>query len=220
MCFSHRWDVVLCLWGGERHGRHGHHDWLISGVDSGRRSLRARPYGGCVRRDGGPRRLHLSPLEKLMAACEREREKREKGQQTLSKPPHMQPSHFLHAAMLYIRYTQGPFLRCFLHVDTFLTMRRLWFLSAVENNKKKKHNKTEAQHHKLLWTYISLTKHHIAATVRQCWMIFQQMCTPLYYLFYSPIKHPIIFANRFTNPLIWIWDEGMPTILKEQTFPV
>lgn len=85
MCLSHRWDVVLCLWGGERHGRHGHHDWLISGVDSGSRSLRARPYGGRVRRDGGPRRLHLSPLEKLTVACERE--KREKGQQTLSKPP-------------------------------------------------------------------------------------------------------------------------------------
>lgn len=34
------WDVVLCsLWGRKGHGCHGHHDWLVSGVDSRRGSL-------------------------------------------------------------------------------------------------------------------------------------------------------------------------------------
>lgn len=65
---GHLWDVVLCsLRGGERHGRHGHHDWLVGRVDGCRGSLRAGPYGGSVGGDGGPRRLHLSPLEKLEA---------------------------------------------------------------------------------------------------------------------------------------------------------
>lgn len=69
---GHLWDVVLCsLRGGERHGRHGHHDWLVGRVDGCRGSLRAGPYGGSVGGDGGPRRLHLSPLEKLEATRKR-----------------------------------------------------------------------------------------------------------------------------------------------------
>lgn len=71
-CARYLRDVVLCsLWRGKRHGRHGHHDGLVSGVDGRRGSLRARPYGGRVGGDGGPCRLHLSPLEKLKAKCER-----------------------------------------------------------------------------------------------------------------------------------------------------
>lgn len=69
---SHLWDVVLrSLRGGERHGRHGHHDGLVGWVDGCRGSLRAGPYGGSVGGDSGPRRLHLSPLEKLEATRER-----------------------------------------------------------------------------------------------------------------------------------------------------
>lgn len=69
---SHLWDVVLCsLRGGERHRRHGHHDWLIGWVNGCCGSLRAWPYGGSVGGHGGPRRLHLSPLEKLEVTRER-----------------------------------------------------------------------------------------------------------------------------------------------------
>lgn len=74
---SHLWDVVLCsLRGGERHRRHGHHDWLVGWVDGCRGSLRAWPYGGSVGGHGGPRRLHLSPLEKLEATREKKKKKK------------------------------------------------------------------------------------------------------------------------------------------------
>lgn len=49
----------------ERHGGHGHDDGLVGGVDGRGGGLRAGPDGRCVGWDGGSRRLHLSPLEKL-----------------------------------------------------------------------------------------------------------------------------------------------------------
>lgn len=59
-------DVVLrCLWGMEGHGRHGHHDGLIWGVDRCSGSLRRGSNGRIVAWNGGPGRLHLRPLEKL-----------------------------------------------------------------------------------------------------------------------------------------------------------
>lgn len=59
-------DIVLrCLWGMEGHVSHGHHDGLIGGVDRCCGGLRRGPNGRVVAWNGGPRRLHLRPLEKL-----------------------------------------------------------------------------------------------------------------------------------------------------------
>ncbi len=115
VCVCHLWDVVLCsLWGRERHGCHGHHDWLVRGVDSRSGSLWARPYGGCVRRDGGPRSLHLSPLEKLEATCERNSIKYDpRGNSLISA---------CYSAFPFIKQVQ--FFRCLHYLThTFLTAR-------------------------------------------------------------------------------------------------
>lgn len=59
-------DVVLgSLGGSEGHRSHGHHDRRACRVYGGIRGLRGRSNWRAVACNGGPLRLHLSPLEKL-----------------------------------------------------------------------------------------------------------------------------------------------------------
>lgn len=57
--------VLGSLGGSEGHRRHGHHDGWARRVDSGIWGLRCRSNRRAVAWNGGSRRLHLSPLEKL-----------------------------------------------------------------------------------------------------------------------------------------------------------
>lgn len=69
----HLGDEILGCLGGKWHGRHGHHDGLVGGVNRSRGGLRARPNGGIVGGESGPCGLHLSPVKKL-SRRKRERE--------------------------------------------------------------------------------------------------------------------------------------------------
>lgn len=69
----HLGDEILGCLGGKWHGRHGHHDGLVGGVNRSRGGLRAWPNGGIVGGESGPCGLHLSPVKKLS------RRKRERG---------------------------------------------------------------------------------------------------------------------------------------------
>lgn len=58
-------NVVLVCLGRKGHRSHGHHDWLVGGINRSRGGLWARPNGGVIGREGGPCCLHLSPVEEL-----------------------------------------------------------------------------------------------------------------------------------------------------------